>query len=643
MFVCSPSDLTTFASMRTFFGHSGPLAAVLPSFEPRREQADLAEAVQTALEQEVHLLAEAGTGTGKSLAYLVPALRSGKRTVVSTATKALQEQLLAKDVPAAAAALGREVRCAVLKGRQNYLCRKSLHGLELLAGAGPALFRTAEDAQEFERLRDWVGSTKSGDRAELLFEPSASLWTELSVGGDRCLGRRCSFAGTCFSERAREAAGNTELVIVNHALYLADVALRSRVDGAGILPDHDAVILDEAHRLEEAAASWFGGRVSLGRLRLLARDAERSCREHGAAPPLRALSDIDRLGALVLGELEPPSGRVRLSAGALAPVLDAVLALVAALGELARGLQGISDDADAVGRRALAVGDDLDACLTLDDLDRVSWAEPSLVAWAPVDVSEILRAELWERPVTAVLVSATLERKLVRRRLGLDDARELVMESPYDYRTQALLYAPLDLPEPRAPGAYDRIADEVAALCRLSRGRALVLTTSYRALDALVERVAPQLPYPVLCQGDAPRERLLEQFREQVDSVLFATATFWQGVDVSGESLSLVVIDKLPFSAPGDPLVEARCERVAREGGDWFADYALPNAVLQLRQGFGRLIRGHEDRGVVAVLDPRIRTRAYGKRFLEALPPCPVVSELSAVSAFFAEELRATA
>jgi ATP-dependent DNA helicase DinG len=629
--------------MRTFFGHSGPLAAVLPRFEPRAEQAALAEAVERALEGGETLLAEAGTGIGKSLAYLIPALRSGQRVVVSTATKALQEQLLAKDVPTASAALGREVRCVVLKGRQNYLCRKSLHGLELLAGAGPALFRSADDAEEFERMRDWVASTESGDRAELSFEPSGSLWAELSVGGDRCLGRRCPHVGTCFSERAREAAGEAELVIVNHALYLADVAVRSRTDGVGILPEHEAVIFDEAHRLEEAAATWFGGRVSLGRLRLLARDAERACREHGAAPPLRALADVDRLGALVLGELEPASGRVRLTAGALAPVLDAVLALVAALGELARGMDGISDDADAVGRRAVAVADDLDACLTLDDPDRVSWAEPSAVAWAPVDVSEILRAELWERPVTAVLVSATLERTLVRRRLGLEDARELVVKSPYDFPTQTLLYAPLDLPEPRVPGAYDRIADEVTALCRLSRGRALVLTTSYRALDALVERVAPQLPYPVLCQGDAPRERLLEQFREQIDSVLFATATFWQGVDVSGESLSLVVIDKLPFAAPGDPLIEARCERIARDGGDWFADYALPSAVLQLRQGFGRLIRSHEDRGVVAVLDPRLRTRAYGRRFLTALPPCPLASDLSEVSAFFAGDLRAIA
>lgn len=629
--------------MDTFFGEGGSLAAALPGFEPRLGQAALASAVAGALADDEHLLAEAGTGTGKSLAYLIPALRSGKRVVVSTATKALQEQLLAKDVPAAAAALGREVRCVVLKGRQNYLCRKSLHGLELLAGSGPALFRTADDAQEFERLRDWVESTELGDRAELEFEPSGSLWAELSVGGDRCTGKRCTFAATCFSELARERAGEAELVIANHALYLADVALRSRSDGPGILPEHDAVVFDEAHRLEEAAASWFGGRVSLARLRQLARDAERVCREQSALPPVRALADVDRLGALFLGELEPPSGRARLTAGALAPVLDAALGLVDALGELGRALAGLGDEADAVGRRALHVAGDLEACLTLDDPDRVSWSEPSAVAWAPVDVAEILRKELWDRPVTSVLVSATLDRRLVRQRLGLDEANELSVASPFDYRSQALLYAPERLPEPRAPGAFDRLAEEILALSRLSRGRALVLTTSYRALDALVERVAPRLPYPVLCQGDAPRERLLERFRDEIDSVLFATQTFWQGVDVSGESLSLVVIDKLPFSAPGDPLIEARCERIAREGGDWFADYALPCAVLELRQGFGRLVRGHADRGVVAVLDPRLRTRGYGRRFLAELPPCPVASDISEVAAFFSEELRESA
>ena len=296
-----------------------------------------------------------------------------------------------------------------------------------------------------------------------------------------------------------------------------------------------------------------------------------------------------------------------------------------------------------LARRALAAADDVESCMALDDPDRVSWAEPGSVAWAPVDVSGILRESLWDSETTAVLVSATLDPRFVRRRLGLDDARELVLPSPFDYRDQALVYVPARLPEPRSPGYFDNLADEIVALCRLSGGRALVLTSSYRALDELVDRCAGRLEFPVLKQGDAPRERLLERFRDDVGSILFATSTFWQGVDIQGESLSLLVIDKLPFAAPGEPIVEARCERIAREGGDWFTDYALPAAVLQLRQGFGRLIRGHADEGVVAILDPRLRTRAYGRRFLEALPPAPVVAELSAVADFFGAQERATA
>jgi ATP-dependent DNA helicase DinG len=625
--------------MEEFFGPSGRLAAALPGFESRAGQAALAEAVAEALTGEEHLLAEAGTGTGKSLGYLVPALLSGKRVVVATATKALQEQLLTKDVPAAAAALGREVRVAVLKGRQNYLCRKSLGGIDRLGG----LFRTAEDASDYERLSPWIESTETGDRAELSFEPSASLWAELSVGADRCAGRRCPLVGSCYAEAARERAGGAELVIANHALYFADLALRARNDGAGVLPDHDAVIFDEAHRLEEAAASWFGGRVSLASLRQLERDVERYCREQERRPPAGALAELDRAGGELIAAFDPGSGRRRLTVADVEELQERGSTLGAALGRLAAELQGAGEDADALARRALAAAGDVEACLALDDPDQVSWAEPGALAWAPVDVSQILREALWEQGPTAVLVSATLETRFLRGRLGLDDVRELVLPSPFDFREQTLLYVPAHMPEPRAEGYYARLAEEVVALCNLSRGRALVLTCSYRALDELVDRVRGRLSYPVLVQGEAPRERLLEHFREDVDSVLFATATFWQGVDVQGESLSLLVVDKLPFSAPGDPLVEARCERIVREGGDWFSDYALPCAVLQLRQGFGRLIRGHGDEGVVAILDPRLRTRAYGRRFLEALPAAPLVAERAAVADFFGTGARATA
>jgi ATP-dependent DNA helicase DinG len=623
--------------MRDFFGSDGRLAAALPGFDPRAEQAALAQEVADALERGQHLLAEAGTGTGKSLAYLIPALASAKRVVVATATKALQEQLLTKDVPAAAAALGRDVKVAVLKGRANYLCTKSLQGLAL------PLFRSAEDAREFERLQDWIETTDTGDRAELPFEPRGTLWAELAVGPDRCAGRRCPFVGTCFSERARERAADAELVVANHALYFADLALRARAgDGAGVLPDHDAVVFDEAHKLEEGAAAWFGGRVSLGRLRQLLRDVERACRESERATPSRLLDEIDRRAEELLGDLDPGRGRRRLTEADVEAAAAPAAALGRAFAGLAEALRGGSEDLDQLARRVLAVVDDVGACLTVDGDETVSWAEEGALQWAPVDVAEILREALWERDVVSVLVSATLEPRFLRNRLGLEDAREVSLASPYDYREQALVYVPRAFPEPRAAGYDARVADEVVALCRASRGRALVLTTSYRALDELAERAVPRIPFPVLIQGEAPRERLLKDFREEVDSILMATQTFWQGVDVQGESLSLLVIDKLPFSAPGDPLVEARCERIAHRGGDWFSEYALPSAVLQLRQGFGRLIRGHGDSGVVAVLDPRLRTRAYGRRFLEALPPAPLVDDLGAVAAFFGAGARAT-
>ena len=612
--------------MHDAFLPGGALAATLAGFEPRPEQAALAAAVERALATGEHLVAEAGTGTGKSLAYLLPALESGQRVVVATATKALQVQLLTGEVPAAARALGREVRVAVLKGRANYVCRKQLQSF------GPMLLRDARDEVAYTAIEPWLAVTETGDRAELEIEPSESLWAELAVGPERCGGRRCPFVSSCFTEAAKARAGEAELVIANHALYFAHLAA-----GGGVLPEHDAVVFDEAHRLEESAASWLGGRVSRAGLRRLAADVERGCREAAVAAPGRALDRIERAGDRLLRAVAPPAGRRRLRE----PPAEELLLLVDALAVLANELNGQGEDLDGLSRRALETAAQVEACLEPGPQDRVVWAEPDAVAWAPVDVSDELRERLWGEGPTAILVSATLttgdDATFIRRRLGLDHAREVVVGSPYDFRSQALLYVPRTMPDPRGEGFTERAADEVLALLALSEGRALVLTSSYRALDVLRERVRGRVPYEVLVQGDAPRERLLERFRDEVASVLLATATFWQGVDVPGESLSLLVIDKLPFSAPGDPLHEARCEAVEADGGDWFRDFALPTAMLQLRQGFGRLIRGHEDRGVVAILDPRLRTRPYGRAFLAALPSCPLVDDLAAVAAFFGE------
>jgi ATP-dependent DNA helicase DinG len=618
--------------MKEVFGPGGALDRALPEYEPRPEQAALAGAVEHALATGQHLVAEAGTGVGKSLAYLLPALESGQRVIVATATKALQEQLLHQDVPIAARALGRELTVAVLKGRQNYVCRRQLHGFQ------PFLMAEGRDARAWEAMQGWLDETETGDRAELELEPSEALWAELAVGGDRCAGRRCPFVSACFAEAARDRAGEADLVIANHALYFAHVA-----SGGGVLPEHDAVVFDEAHRLEESAASWLGGRVSRAGMRRLALDVERACRDAQKPLPARELDRVERSGERLLRAVAPAAGRKRLREVPAAPAL----VLVDALGDLASALSGQGEDLDALARRALGVSAQVEACLEAGEHERVVWSEPDALAWAPVDVSGELRERLWEDGPTTVLVSATLttgeDARFVRRRLGLDHAREAVVGSPYDFAEQALLYLPKAMPDPRSDGFIDRAAEEIVSLLALSEGRALVLTSSYRALDAYRERVRGRVPYDVLVQGEAPRERLLERFRVEVGSVLLATSTFWQGVDVPGESLSLLVIDKLPFSAPGDPLHEARCEAVERVGGDWFMDYALPTAVLQLRQGFGRLIRGHADRGVVAILDPRLRTKGYGRAFIGALPRCPVAEDPAAVAAFFGNGIAVSA
>jgi ATP-dependent DNA helicase DinG len=618
--------------MEAIFGPGGALARALVDYEPRPEQAALAAAVEHALATGEHLVAEAGTGVGKSLGYLIPALESGQCVVVATATKALQEQLLHKDVPIAAAAIGRTVKVEVLKGRANYLCRRQLQGFQ------PFLMPDGRDGRAWEAMQGWLDTTETGDRAELDVEPSGALWSELAVGPDRCSGRRCAFHSACFAEAARGRAAEADLVIVNHALYFAHLA-----SGGGVLPEHDAVIFDEAHRLEESAASWLGGNVSRAGLRRLGADIERACREAQRTLPARQLDRVERTGERLLRAVAPGSGRKRLRE---VPAEQA-LVLIDALADLSIVLQGQGEDLDALSRRSLDAAAQVEACLEPGELERVVWAEPDLLAWAPVDVSDELRERLWNDGPTAVLVSATLatgeDATFVRRRLGLDRAREALVGSPFDFPEQALIYLPRAMPDPRSDGFTERAADEIVSLLALSEGRALVLTSSYRALDAYREHVRGRVPYDVLVQGEAPRERLLERFRDEVDSVLIATSTFWQGVDVPGESLSLLVIDKLPFSAPGDPLHEARCEAVERGGGDWFRDYALPTAMLQLRQGFGRLIRGHSDRGVVAILDPRLRTKPYGRAFLGALPRCPVVEDPAAVAAFFGTAVAVSA
>ena len=623
------------ATLSDVFGPNGSLSQTLADFESRPEQLELAESVAAAISDRTPLLAEAGTGTGKTLAYLVPALASGARVVVATATKALQSQLAEKDAPLAAQALGRSVSVAILKGRDNYVCRRLEAGFDGLGEHSLTLFAD-EDLAQLDTLRAWARGSATGDRSELDFEPRPSAWAEIAVGSDRCLGPRCAYAASCHAEIARDEAAEADLIVTNHALLLADVVVRSESDEARVLPEHDILIVDEAHRLEDAAASWLGGRFSLRGIRRLARDIERTHVEVARPAPRALLDQIDRAAGDLLATLAPSEGRRRLSELDVERGSDQGARVSELFEQLGGALKGVNDELDGLARRAYASADDVTACLAQNESGTVAWAEAGQLQWARVDVSQALRETLWEEGPTPVLVSATLDHELVAMRLGLGRAAFLQVPSPFDFETQARVYIAEDMPAPNSAAYIERLVAEVGALCRASRGRALVLTTSHRVLNELSERLAEELPYPVRAQGQAPRERLLAQFRTDVESVLVATQTFWEGVDVPGEALSLVVIEKLPFQVPDDPLVAARCERIRLEGGDPFSDYQVPTAILALRQGFGRLIRSRSDRGVVALLDARLRTRPYGRRFLEALPPAPIVSSISEVDAFLA-------
>jgi ATP-dependent DNA helicase DinG len=630
--------------LERLFAAGGPLARAHPAYRERPAQLVMAQGVEEVLARGGTLVCEAGTGTGKSLGYLVPAALSGRRVVVSTATLALQSQLLRDDLPLAAAARGKPIRAELLKGRSNYACRR------MVVQLGMRLFDPLH-GDAIERLRPWLDTTLTGDRAELDHEPPAGAWSEVAVGPERCLGARCTFSSTCFAEEARERAADADVIIVNHALYFADLGLRIASDGAiGVLPEHDAVIFDEAHELEDAAAEWLGARLSLRDVTALRRDCERACRLDNATVPGRLLHDLESAAHHLFARLPAARGRTRLGEPELRDLAPREAASVRhALGSLTARLGGMGEERDVIARRAERLRVALDACLGANHEQAVVWSErggggPELRS-APISVAPLLREHLWDRLHAAVLTSATLsldgDLSFTRARLGLASSSELVLASPFDVRAQALLYLPRDAPDPRAAGWDRAIADHIIAIVRASEGRALCLFTSWRALEAVRQLVAEGLSaYPLLVQGEAPRERLLEAFRADVHSVLLATQSFWQGVDVRGEACSCVIIDRLPFAVPSDPLVAGRCEQIVRDGGSAFDDYALPQAALMLRQGFGRLLRSHDDRGVVAVLDGRLSTARYAEPLLAALPAVPRVHEIADVEAFFGRSVQ---
>jgi ATP-dependent DNA helicase DinG len=661
------------ASLYQFFAPGGVLARTHPAYEFRRGQLQMAQAVEQALEEKRHLIVEAGTGTGKTLAYLMPVIRSGKRVIISTGTKNLQEQLFYKDVPFLGHALFGEAasgRLSVcyMKGRNNYLCRKKLYDL-----TDQPVLSGLEEIEQYRAIAAWEKTTATGDRAELAELPEASaLWHKLDARSDTCTGQKCSEWERCFITEMRRRGLESDIVIVNHHLFFADLAIKLQAEGApdaGILPDAAAVIFDEAHELEDVAGNYFGISVSNLRVEDLARDVEASLQHNRmlSAPLSGALSSLRERSQFFFSLLPPGDGRFAFETRRefLEENGDEFLAFNQALTRLAGELEGLPQKPEEIFnfvRRAQELQVQLSFAMESDDRNTVFWIERRggrgrtssakkgadaertgrqnvFLQATPIDVGPILRECLWSKLECAVLTSATLAVgggfEYIRQRLGLEHARESVLPSHFDYESQALFYVPPDLPDARTPQFTALAAERIRKLLEITRGRAFVLFTSYAQMNDVYQRMLGELEFPMLRQGDAPKSALLEEFRLTPNAVLFATSSFWQGVDVQGEQLSCVIIDRLPFAVPSDPVVAARVKAIDADGGNAFFQYQVPAAVITLKQGFGRLIRSLHDRGLLVLLDNRILKKQYGRVFIESLPNYKKTTDMRVVEEFF--------
>ncbi|HTW82168.1 MAG TPA: ATP-dependent DNA helicase [Terracidiphilus sp.] len=715
----SPSQAPTrsLPTLHEFFAPGGILAQSPLPYEYRPGQLEMAKAVERALAERRHLIVEAGTGTGKTLAYLLPALRTGQRVIISTGTKALQDQLFFRDIPFLEMLLG-ELEVCYMKGRANYLCRQKLSKLRdvpILTGL--------QEVDEYQQIAEWEKTTETGDRAELSALPeTSSLWGKLDARSEACLGSSCPDYRHCFITEMRRRAAESDVIIVNHHLFFADYAVRQMASGApdaGILPEAAAVVFDEAHELEEVASQYFGRSLSNVRFEDFARDADVTLRGKTGASPLPALTQQLRDRARMFFAALPVGGDGRHPFADREAFLessgDLYLSVRATLRQIEAEFDRLAelDEANGLKNRAALLSDDLKFMLEAPATNMVFWIERrgggstlkgyfgdalkehdalkghgfsraensrkvsgalapegsssgnrladelALAASTgappnrfnqrssgaihlqatPIDVSQLLSELVFEQVPTVVLTSATLTVQggfqHLRKRLGLDEARELVVPSHFRYGEQALLYLPPQMPDPRAPEFVEAAAKTIERVLNLSRGRAFCLFTSYSQMRTLYERLLPVLDFPILLHGTAPRKALLDEFRSTPNAVLFGTSSFWQGVDVQGEALSCVIIDRLPFAVPSDPVVQARMKAIEEDGGKPFFDYQVPEAVLTLKQGFGRLIRSLEDRGVLVLLDPRIRTQRYGQIFLQSLPPYRMTGSIADVEKFF--------
>ncbi len=628
----------------------GPIAAAVERYQVRTAQVEMAERVADTIATRGTLICEAGTGTGKTFAYLVPALLSGCRTIVSTATRTLQDQLFHVDLPRIRGALKLDVKLALLKGRANYLC---LHRAERAEG-DPLL--GAREQRELQRINAWARETTDGDVSSLVGVPEESaIWPFVTSTVDNCLGQRCPRFDDCFVKEARRRAAAADLVVVNHHLLFADMALRGEGFGE-ILPTAQCIVIDEAHQVPDLATNSFGQAVSARQLRELARDAAASALvEAGDMPALRdAARVLEETVQRTVQALSTAPGRQSGAALSAQPLLaDALAASRGALGVLAENLAAAAvrgPELEACERRATDLSGRFADCIEGGSEDWVSWFETSprgfVLHATPLSIAERYQQHVAHYPAAWVYCSATLavngDLGHFRRELGIHEASEAVWESPFDYRRQSLLYLPRIDCAPGDGRYLPAIADCAETLIGLSRGRAFFLFTSYRALEYCAGRLRSRLPYPILVQGEAPRAALLEEFKRLGNAVLFGTSTFWEGVDVRGDALSMVIIDKLPFAPPDDPVARARADRLAADGRNAFQELQLPAAVIALKQGAGRLIRDERDRGVLVLCDPRLKSRSYGRTFLKSLPPMPLAADLGEVRAFFGTDTPAT-